>query len=90
MKNNGKTTEKLIEIKINNELAEELLAKAIIKTIKIFNIISYIVLFISGITFFIGSFLEIWNFTKYSIIAGAICCAWLGLVALGYYIIKRK
>lgn len=90
MKSNGKTTEKLITIKINNELAEELLAKAIIKSVKIFNIISYITLFISGIIFFIGSFLEIWEFGKFAIIAGAISCAWLGLIALGYYIIKRK
>ena len=80
---------KMIEIKVNKELMTEYSARAIINTIKIINTISYITLFLAGITFIIGAFLEVWNFTKYSLIIGFICCVWLGLVYSGYQALKR-
>lgn len=84
-----KTTEKLIEVKINNERMTELSAKAIISLIKFTKIISYIMLVIAGYALLIGSFLEIWEFCNFSLIATIICGAWLGIVATGKAILKR-
>ena len=82
MRNNK---EKMIEVKVNKELMEDFIAKAIFYTIG-FITCAAVIFLIASLT----AMIEAMAIIKASVIIAVVCVVWLGLIALACYLINRR